>query len=108
MRLSPLLPSRPFLAHWTFSTVSIFSVVGTIAFPDNVAFGIFPHIIGFTILFLLLLIGSSSLTALTDKVSCGNVDWSRCKVTKGLVAIGCVRSFFSFLPDTSTPSYSTY
>ena len=39
----------------------------------------------------LYLCGASSLTALVDHVSCGNASetFSRCNVTKGLVAIGC-------------------
>ncbi|GAA5829641.1 hypothetical protein JCM11251_000231 [Rhodosporidiobolus azoricus] len=77
--------------------VSAYSLVGAFFFADRLAFGIFFHLIAFTITFLLALIGSASLTALTDKIDCGDVDWSRCNITKGLVAIGWIETIFAFI-----------
>ncbi|GAA6026791.1 hypothetical protein JCM8097_005863 [Rhodosporidiobolus ruineniae] len=77
--------------------ISLYSLVGTFFFPDRVAFGIFFHVIAFLIAFFLYLVGSSSLVALTDKIDCGNVDWSRCNITKGLVAIGWIETIFVFI-----------
>ncbi|GAA5969977.1 hypothetical protein JCM11641_000216 [Rhodosporidiobolus odoratus] len=75
---------------------SLYSLVGAFFFPDRSAFGIMFHLVAFTIAFILYLIGSSSLVALTDKVNCGDVDWSRCNITKGLVAIGWIETIFVF------------
>ncbi|GAA5879681.1 hypothetical protein JCM8547_008954 [Rhodosporidiobolus lusitaniae] len=77
--------------------VSIYSTIGTLRFADSAAFGIFPNLILWAIVFILGLIGASSLTALTDKIDCGDVDWSRCNVTKGLVAIGWIETIFAFI-----------
>lgn len=64
-----------------------YSLFGTIFAPGSTAFGIFPHLIAFTIAFILYLVGASSLTALTDKVTCSNAaeTFSRCNTTKALV-----------------------
>ena len=55
-------------------------------------FGILPHFIPVLIAFLLFLIGVSSLTALTDKIDCGNPaeTFSRCGIVKGLVVISWI------------------
>ncbi|GAA5908373.1 hypothetical protein JCM6882_007918 [Rhodosporidiobolus microsporus] len=78
------------------TVVSLYSLIGTFFFADRLAFGIFFHLIAFTVTFLLFLIGSSSLVAITDKIDCGNVEWSRCNITKGLVAIGWIETIFAF------------
>lgn len=56
------------------------------------AFGLLTHLIPIAISFILYLIGVSSLTALTDKVDCGNSGqtFSRCSVVKGLVVISWI------------------
>ncbi|GAA6011659.1 hypothetical protein JCM11491_004724 [Sporobolomyces phaffii] len=81
---------------WTV-IVSIYALVGAIAFPGSAAFGIVFVLVAFAISFILYLIGASSLTALTDKINCGNVTWSRCNVTKGLVAISWIETIFVFI-----------
>ncbi|SCV68954.1 BQ2448_1974 [Microbotryum intermedium] len=78
--------------------VTILLVVGVSVKPDNVLFGIFAHIIGLAIAFILLLIGVSSLTALTDKISCSGVEnFSRCKVVKGLVGVTWTQTLLLFI-----------
>ncbi|BGP38165.1 hypothetical protein JCM10450v2_002101 [Rhodotorula kratochvilovae] len=79
--------------------VSLYSLVGTFLKPDSVAFGIMFHLVAFAIAFFLYLCGASSLTALVDHVSCGNANetFSRCNVTKGLVAIGWIETIWVFL-----------
>ncbi|GAA6060542.1 hypothetical protein JCM10212_006906 [Sporobolomyces blumeae] len=81
---------------WTV-ILSLYALIGAIFFPGSAAFGILFMLIGFAISFILYLIGSSSLTALTDKVDCGNVDWSRCNVTVGLTVIGWIETIFVFI-----------
>ncbi|GAA5900183.1 uncharacterized protein JCM6883_002768 [Sporobolomyces salmoneus] len=81
---------------WTV-IVSIYALIGAVAFPGSPAFGIVFVLVAFAISFILYLIGASSLTALTDKTNCGNVDWSRCNVTKGLVAISWIETIFVFI-----------
>ncbi|GAA5882538.1 hypothetical protein JCM16303_002032 [Sporobolomyces ruberrimus] len=81
---------------WTV-VISIWALVGALFFAGSAAFGILFVIIAFAISFILYLIGASSLTALTDKINCGNVDWSRCNVTKGLVAISWIETIFVFI-----------
>ncbi|GAA5849690.1 hypothetical protein JCM5353_003879 [Sporobolomyces roseus] len=89
---------RILLAASIFSTViSAYALIGTLVFPGKAAFGILFHLVAFAVAFILYLIGASSLTALTDKINCGNVDWSRCNVTKGLVAIGWIETIFVFI-----------
>uniref|UniRef100_A0A0K3CHR8 MARVEL domain-containing protein n=1 Tax=Rhodotorula toruloides TaxID=5286 RepID=A0A0K3CHR8_RHOTO len=76
---------------------AVYSLFGTIFAPGSTAFGIFPHLITFTIAFILYLVGASSLTALTDKVTCSNAaeTFSRCNTTKALVGawIGTIYVF---------------
>ncbi|GEM11681.1 hypothetical protein Rt10032_c16g5698 [Rhodotorula toruloides] len=79
--------------------ISTYSLVGTIFAPGSTAFGIFPHLIAFSIAFILYLVGAASLTALTDKVTCSNAaeTFSRCNTTKALVAFGWIGTIFVFL-----------
>ncbi|SCZ96660.1 BZ3500_MvSof-1268-A1-R1_Chr4-4g07526 [Microbotryum saponariae] len=82
---------------WSFF-VSVFLVVGVAVKPDNVLFGIFAHIIGLAIAFILLLIGVASLTALTDKLHCSGIEnFSRCKVVKGLVGVTWTQTVLLFI-----------
>ncbi|KAL8293006.1 hypothetical protein RQP46_000700 [Phenoliferia psychrophenolica] len=46
---------------------------------------------------LLLIIGASSLTALTDKHSCKAVNFDRCNIVKGLVAITWIDTIFTLV-----------
>ncbi|GAA5931743.1 uncharacterized protein JCM15063_001556 [Sporobolomyces koalae] len=77
--------------------VSIYGLIGTLVFTGSAAFGIVFHLVAFAVAFILYIIGASSLTALTDKINCGNVVWSRCNVTKGLVAISWIETIFVFI-----------
>jgi len=94
----------------------VYLLVGFLLAPGNILFGILTHWVVLTIGFvspglllisrfsssepapnshccptsqLLFLIGNSSLTALTDGTSCGNVGdaFNRCKIVKGLVVV---------------------
>ncbi|GAA5999338.1 uncharacterized protein JCM10292_001213 [Rhodotorula paludigena] len=77
--------------------ISLYSLIGTLVKPDHIAFGILFHLIAFVIAFILYMVGSASLTALVDGVDCGDVDWSRCNVTKGLVVIGWIETVIVFI-----------
>ena len=59
---------------------------------NHLAFGILAHLVPMTIGWILYLIGSASLTALTDKIDCGlkTETFSRCGVVKGLVVISWI------------------
>ncbi|GAA6001191.1 hypothetical protein JCM10207_007452 [Rhodosporidiobolus poonsookiae] len=81
---------------WGF-LISIYSLVGTFFFPDRLAFGIFFHLIAFGIAFILYMIGSASLVALTDKIDCSDVDWSRCGHVKALVGFGWTETIIVFV-----------
>lgn len=61
-------------------------------FGQSNAFGLITHLVPMAIAFILYLIGVSSLTALTDKIDCGNVSQSftRCSIVKGLVVISWI------------------
>lgn len=61
-------------------------------FGQSNAFGLITHLVPMAIAFILFLIGVSSLTALTDKIDCGNVSqsFSRCSIVKGLVVISWI------------------
>nr|ODO03783.1 hypothetical protein L204_00122 [Cryptococcus depauperatus CBS 7855] len=79
---------------------SVILMIGFLAAGENNAvFGLLTHIILVTIAFLLFLIGVSSLTALTDKISCSKsgqgFEW--CNVVKGLVAISWIDTIFIFI-----------
>jgi hypothetical protein len=58
----------------------------------HVAFGLLAHIVPIAIAFILFLIGSASLTALTRPISCGNSgdSFERCNIVKGLVVISWI------------------
>ncbi|KIR26663.1 hypothetical protein I307_02011 [Cryptococcus deuterogattii 99/473] len=65
-------------------------------FGQSNAFGLITHLVPMAIAFILYLIGVSSLTALTDKIDCGNVSQSftRCSIVKGLVVISWIDTIF--------------
>lgn len=56
------------------------------------AFGILSHLVPVSIGFILFIIGTASLTALTDKIDCGRAGQSfdRCNIVKGLVIISWI------------------
>ncbi|ORY55322.1 hypothetical protein BCR35DRAFT_310087 [Leucosporidium creatinivorum] len=81
---------------WT-TLIAIFFLVGVVVKPASVLFGIFSHLVSLGIAFILLLIGASSLTALTDKQSCGSADFDRCNIVKGLVAVTWIDTIFVFV-----------
>ncbi|TNY19876.1 hypothetical protein DMC30DRAFT_285075 [Rhodotorula diobovata] len=79
--------------------VSLYSLIGTFIKPGSVAFGIMFHLVAFAIAFFLYLCGSSSLTAYVDNRNCGipSETFSRCNITKGLVAVGWIGTIWVFL-----------
>ncbi|KAG0666671.1 hypothetical protein C6P46_004337 [Rhodotorula mucilaginosa] len=78
--------------------VSAYSLVGALLKPGHKAFGIFYHLIAYSIAFILYLCGVASLTALTNSIDCGDVTWSRCNVVKGgLVSTGWIGTIFTFI-----------
>ncbi|WVO15474.1 hypothetical protein L204_103132 [Cryptococcus depauperatus] len=84
---------------WTTASAIILMIGFLAAGENNAVFGLLTHIILVTIAFLLFLIGVSSLTALTDKISCSKsgqgFEW--CNVVKGLVAISWIDTIFIFI-----------
>jgi len=58
----------------------------------HVVFGLLAHLIPVAIAFILFLIGSASLTALTRPISCVNAGdgFERCNIVKGLVVISWI------------------
>jgi len=82
---------RLLLAAGIWGTLfGLYLLIGVLVNSAHVMFGIASHLFSLVIGFFLLLIGSASLTALTDKTDCGTVAWSRCHIVKGLVAIGWI------------------
>ncbi|RXK37873.1 hypothetical protein M231_04872 [Tremella mesenterica] len=83
---------------WTVVFGLIF-LIGFNTIGRHVAMGILTHLVPTAIGFILFLIGVSSLTALTDKVDCGNSGQSfkRCDIVKGLVVISWIDTIFLFL-----------
>ncbi|WVO22645.1 uncharacterized protein IAS62_003975 [Cryptococcus decagattii] len=80
---------------WT-TTWGLILTFGFQLFGQSIAFGLIAHLVPMVIAFLLYLIGVSSLTALTDKIDCGNVSqsFSRCSIVKGLVVISWIDTIF--------------
>ncbi|KAM0746921.1 hypothetical protein T439DRAFT_329195 [Meredithblackwellia eburnea MCA 4105] len=76
---------------------ALYLLVGVMVQSGNILFGIASHLFSLGIGFILLIIGVSSLTALTDKTSCSHVLWSRCRTVKGLVAITWIDTIFVFI-----------
>ena len=63
----------------------------------HVAFGLLAHLVPVAIAFILFLIGSASLTALTRPITCSNAGdaFSRCNIVKGLVIISWIDTYVS-------------
>lgn len=61
--------------------------------------GILPHLVWVVIGFILLMIGTASLTALTDKISCGNPaeTFERCSMVKASVVTGWIDTIMCFI-----------
>ncbi|WVR09091.1 hypothetical protein IAU60_006153 [Kwoniella sp. DSM 27419] len=80
---------------WT-TAFGIILTAGFQVLGNHVAFGILAHLVPVTIGFILFMIGSASLTALTDKIDCGRAgdSFSRCGVVKGLVVISWIDTIF--------------
>ncbi|WVQ93254.1 hypothetical protein IAU59_000320 [Kwoniella sp. CBS 9459] len=80
---------------WT-TAFGIALTVGFQLLGNHLAFGLLAHLVPITIGFILYLIGSASLTALTDKIDCGRSgdSFSRCGVVKGLVVISWIDTIF--------------
>ncbi|ALO68991.1 hypothetical protein CNF02415 [Cryptococcus deneoformans JEC21] len=86
-RIRILLVASVWTTAWGLILTVGFQLLG-----QSRAFGLLTHLIPIAISFILYLIGVSSLTALTDKVDCGNSGqtFSRCSVVKGLVVISWI------------------
>ncbi|WVQ81209.1 hypothetical protein IAT38_003331 [Cryptococcus sp. DSM 104549] len=63
------------------------------------AFGLLTHLVPVAIGFILFLIGTSALTALTTKIDCGKSGdtFSHCRTVKGLVVISWIDTIFLFI-----------
>ncbi|ORY24773.1 hypothetical protein BCR39DRAFT_595232 [Naematelia encephala] len=83
---------------WT-TAFAIILVIGFQLLGRHRAFGLLSHLVTITIGFILFLVGSASLTALTDKISCGvkSQGFSRCNIVKGLVVISWIDTIFLLL-----------
>lgn len=77
--------------------ISIVFAVGVIIAGSNILFGIFSHLIALGIAFILLMVGSASLVALTSDTNCDDVAWSRCGTVKGLVGVAWVETVLLFI-----------
>ncbi|GAA5906226.1 hypothetical protein JCM8208_000667 [Rhodotorula glutinis] len=84
---------------WGTLVSSVYSLIGTLLKPQSVAFGIMFHLVAFAIAFFLYLCGASSLTAFVANRNCGipMQTFSRCNVTKGLVAVGWIGTIWVFI-----------
>lgn len=78
--------------RWQKQNTLVILTFGFQFFGQSNAFGLITHLVPMAIAFILYLIGVSSLTALTDKIDCGNVSQSftRCSIVKGLVVISWI------------------
>ncbi|KAK4058710.1 hypothetical protein OIO90_000154 [Microbotryomycetes sp. JL221] len=81
---------------WTVA-IALYLLIGVTVAASHVAFGIMAHLVGLAIGFILYLIGVAALTALTRNTTCGDVDWSRCNIVKGLVAISWIETIWLFI-----------
>jgi len=80
---------------WTVA-FSIVLIIGFQMLGNHRAFGILAHLVPITIGWILFLIGSASLTALTNAIRCGQGegDYDRCNIVKGLVIISWIDTIF--------------
>lgn len=93
-------PLRKPSASWTAHTdPAVIFNVGFQLFGHSTLWGILPHLIWVAIGFILFLIGSSALTALTDKISCGDVSdaFERCNMVKASVVTGWISTILCFI-----------
>lgn len=69
----------------------MYFLIGVLVRPALVAFGIMAHLVANLIGFLLFIIGSAALTAITNNKSCGVLNFSRCNIVKGasVLAVTC-------------------
>jgi len=81
---------------WT-TTFGIFLSAGFFFAASHILFGILAHLVPLAISFILFLIGSASLTALTNGTDCGKVNWNRCNIVKGLVVVSWIDTIWVFL-----------
>lgn len=78
---------------------SVIFQVGFQLFGHSTIWGILPHLVWVIIGFILYMIGSASLTALTDKLDCGDVSdlFQRCNMVKADVVTGWITTIMLFI-----------
>ncbi|ORX39081.1 hypothetical protein BD324DRAFT_618460 [Kockovaella imperatae] len=83
---------------WT-TAFALILLIGFQMLGNHRAFGILAHLIPMVIGFILFIIGSSSLTALTRFITCGEGEgkFDHCNIVKGLVIISWIDTIFVFI-----------
>ncbi|KAI5476247.1 hypothetical protein MNV49_007947 [Pseudohyphozyma bogoriensis] len=81
---------------WTV-LFGLYLLIGVLVNSGHILFGICSHLFTLTVSFLLFLIGAAALTSSVDKHSCDVLNFSRCNIVKGLVAISWIETIFVFI-----------